>query len=54
MLSDIAKIISKTKVKLLIFGYVIAVIGAIMYIKFQSKLHVSLKDTVHLHSYLTK
>ena len=42
MLTDIAKIITKTKVKLLIFGHMLAVSGTILYITFQRKLQVLL------------
>ena len=42
---------SNFKVRLLIFGYVLTAIGAILYIKLYGYLQVSLQDMVHLVSY---
>ena len=41
---------TKIKLRMTNFAYMMAVIGTIMYIKFKNKLWVLLKDTVHLHS----
>ena len=45
---------TKIKLRIMNFGYVVTADVTIKYINFQSKLHVSLKVTVQLLSYWSK
>ena len=49
-LSDMVRIMTKIKLRIMNFGYMITVNVTIMYIKFEGKLWVLLKDIVQLCS----